>query len=152
MACCLTAPSHYPVLLKYGRPVAKCDPWIHWATQGPTIDGPFGDQWRFCRKYFRMKLDITIPEISCVHLYLCLNKTRTSIGSFWLFLIDFMVWADCWLTDHPELRRTTQPSPMGGPWGKPGFCIFHSTDYQNQYWAIIYIVQWFPTKYNQVPS
>ena len=33
------------VLLKYGRPVAKCDPWIHQATQGPTIDGPFGDQW-----------------------------------------------------------------------------------------------------------
>ena len=33
------------VLLKYGRPVAKCDPWIHRATQGPTIDGPFGDQW-----------------------------------------------------------------------------------------------------------
>ena len=33
------------VLLKYGHPVAKCDPWIHRATQGPTMDGPFGDQW-----------------------------------------------------------------------------------------------------------
>ena len=33
-----------PVLLKYGRPVAKCDPWIHRASQGPTIDGLFGDQ------------------------------------------------------------------------------------------------------------
>ena len=31
--------------MKYGRPVAKCDPWIQWATQGPTMDGPFGDQW-----------------------------------------------------------------------------------------------------------
>ena len=33
------------VLLKYGRPVAKYDPSFHRATQGPTIDGPFGDQW-----------------------------------------------------------------------------------------------------------
>ena len=35
----------WAVLLKYGRQVAKCDPWIHRATQGPTTDGPFGDQW-----------------------------------------------------------------------------------------------------------
>ena len=35
----------WPVLLKYGRPVAKCNPWIDRATQGPTIDGPFGNQW-----------------------------------------------------------------------------------------------------------
>ena len=33
------------VLLKYGRPVAKWDPWIHRANKGPTIDGPFGDRW-----------------------------------------------------------------------------------------------------------
>ena len=33
------------VLLKYGRPVAKYDPSFHRATQGPTIDGPFGYQW-----------------------------------------------------------------------------------------------------------
>ena len=33
------------VLLKYGRPVANCDPWIQRATKGPTMDGPFGDQW-----------------------------------------------------------------------------------------------------------
>ena len=25
--------------------VAKCDPWIQRATQDPTMDGPFGDQW-----------------------------------------------------------------------------------------------------------
>ena len=31
------------------------------------------------------------------------------------------------LTDHPELRRTTQPSIMGGPLGDPGFCFFRST-------------------------
>ena len=35
----------WPVLLKYGRPVAKCYPWIHRAIQGPTIDCLFGDQW-----------------------------------------------------------------------------------------------------------
>ena len=31
------------------------------------------------------------------------------------------------LTDHPELRGTTQPSIMGGPLGDPGFCFFRST-------------------------
>ena len=31
------------------------------------------------------------------------------------------------MTDHPELRRTTQPSIMGGPLGDPGFCFFRST-------------------------
>ena len=32
------------MLLKYGRPVAKRDTYIHGVTQGPTIDGPFCDQ------------------------------------------------------------------------------------------------------------
>ena len=32
------------------------------------------------------------------------------------------------LTDHPQLRRTTQPSIMGGPLGDPRFCFFRSTD------------------------
>ena len=31
------------------------------------------------------------------------------------------------LKNHPELRWTTQPSTMCGPWDDPGFCIFHST-------------------------
>ena len=31
------------------------------------------------------------------------------------------------LTDPPELRRTTQPSIMGGLSGDPGFCFFRST-------------------------
>ena len=38
-----------------------------------------------------------------------------------------MLWADYWLTDQPELRRTTQPSTMGGPLCDPGFCILCST-------------------------
>ena len=36
---------YWEMLLKYGRPIAKCDPWIYRATQGPTMDIPFGDQW-----------------------------------------------------------------------------------------------------------
>ena len=36
---------HWAVLLKYGCPVAKRNPCIHGATQGPTVDGPFGDQY-----------------------------------------------------------------------------------------------------------
>ena len=71
--------------------------------------------------------DSTDSLISCVRLHSCLGKTRTSIGSFWPFLIDFMVWADYWSTDHPELRRATQPSTTGGPLDEPGFCIFRST-------------------------
>ena len=57
-------------------------------------------------------------------------------------LIDFILWADHWLTDHPELRRTTQPSTIGGPLCDPGFCIFRSTDtavrrnFQTIYWYI----------------
>ena len=45
------------VLLKYGRPVAKCDPWIQRATEGPTMDGPLGDQWIIyvLQKIFRKK-------------------------------------------------------------------------------------------------
>ena len=31
------------------------------------------------------------------------------------------------MTDHSELRRTTQPSIMGGLLGDPGFCFFRST-------------------------
>ena len=81
---------------------------------------------RFC-KIFPNETGHMIPQLSYVRLYLCLNKTRTSIRSFWPFLIDFLVWADYWLTDHPELRGTTQPSTMGGPLGEPGFCIFRST-------------------------
>ena len=37
-----------------------------------------------------------------------------------------MVSADYWLVDYPELRRTIQPSTIGGPLGEPGFCIFCS--------------------------
>ena len=38
-----------------------------------------------------------------------------------------MLWADYWLTDHPELIRTTQPSTMNGQLCDLGFCIFRST-------------------------
>ena len=68
-------------------------------------------------KIFRNETGHTIPQTSCVRLYLCLNKSRTSTGSFWPFLFDFMVLADYWLTDHPELRRTTQPS-TADTWGR----------------------------------
>ena len=49
----------FTVLLKHGRPVAKCDPWIQQATQDPTMDGPFGDQWILCvlQKNFGRKVD-----------------------------------------------------------------------------------------------
>ena len=44
--------------------------------------------------------------------------------------------ADYWLADYPELRRTTQPSTIGGPLGEPRFCIFCSTAMVLVYWPI----------------
>ena len=82
------------------------------------------------QKIFRSETGYTVPPMHWYHMSVCtcvLSKRHTPIGSFWLILIDFMVWADYWLTDHPELRRTTQASTMGGPLGEPGFCIFRST-------------------------
>ena len=58
-------------------------------------------------------------------------KPKQNMDVDWLiwtiFLIDFMVWADYWLTDHPELRRTIQPSTMGG--------IFRSTVHEDNWGA-----------------
>ena len=49
------------MLLKRGRPGAKCDPWLRWATQGLTMDGPVrlatNDFFSFCIKHFTMKAD-----------------------------------------------------------------------------------------------
>ena len=58
---------------------------------------------------------------------LCLSKMRTPCGLFWPFLVGCMVSSDYWLVDYPELRRTTQPSTIGGPLSEPGFCIFCNT-------------------------
>ena len=54
-----------PVLLKYVHPVAKCDPWIQRATEGPTMDGPFVDQWIIyvLQKIFRKKSGQTPPQM-----------------------------------------------------------------------------------------
>ena len=45
--------------------VAKCDPWIHRATQGPTIDGPFSDRWilQVLPKMFWNESGQTIPQM-----------------------------------------------------------------------------------------
>ena len=75
--------------------------------------------WRYC------SLELN-HRYGC--LYLCLNK---NVDSDWLiltdYLIDFMVSVDYWLTDHPELRWTTQPSITGGPLDDPRFCFIRST-------------------------
>ena len=64
----------------------------------------------------------------CTIIFYCMKmqiKDNIKKYLYQLFLIDFMVSADHWLMDHPELRWTTQPSTIGGPY--PGFRIFHST-------------------------
>ena len=56
-------------------------------------------------------------------------EIRSILVHFEHFFIGCMVSADYWLADYPELRRTTQPSTIGGPLGEPRFCIFCSTVY-----------------------
>ena len=85
-----------PVLLKYGRLVAKCDPWIHRATQGPTIDHKMvrlatNGFFRFCRKCFRMKVDKRFHRCTDIKCLLCLSKMGTLFGPFW----PFFYWLHC---------------------------------------------------------
>ena len=74
-------------------------------TQGPTIDGPFGNQWilKVLQKIFRNETGHMVPQISCVHCTFDWIKSGR--------------------------RQATQPSTMGTPLGEPGFCIFRSTGY-----------------------
>ena len=66
------------------------------------------------------------------HGYVCLYfvwiKREYRLAHFNQFFNWFHV-LSILLTDHPELRRTTQPSIMGGPLGDPGFPFFRSTEY-----------------------
>ena len=86
---------------------------------------------RFCRKSFGMKVERRFRRCTDIKCPLCLIKMGIPFGPFWPFLIGCMVSADYWLTDYPELRRTTQPSTIGSPLGEPGFCIFGSTAWWN---------------------
>ena len=58
----------WPVLLKRGRPGAKCDLWILWATQGLTMYGPVllatNKFFRFCKKkIFQNESGQTFPQM-----------------------------------------------------------------------------------------
>ena len=152
------------VPLKYGRSVAKCDPWIQRATQGPTMDGPFGDQWIIyvLQKIFRKKSGQTTPQMHWYQIHGLAQDCRISIAnaleilqsctkpSVCLFGVvwtkreyrlahfdQFFNWfhgLSILLTDHPKPRRTTQPSIMGGPFGDPGFFFFRGTAYGHSNW------------------
>ena len=71
------------VLLKYGRPVTNCDPWIQRATQGPTMDGPFSDQWILyvLQKIFRMKGGQTTPQMHWYHIHGLAQDCSISIAN-----------------------------------------------------------------------
>ena len=43
--------------------------------------------------------------------------------------MDFMLWADYWLTDQPELRRTTQPWTINHGWSVVQPRILHFTQH-----------------------
>ena len=101
------------MLLKYGRPVAKCDPWIQRATQGPTVDGPFGDQWI-----------LYSPQMHWYRIHGLAQDCSISIAN----ALEILQSCTKPSTDHPELRQTTQQSLMVGLLGDPGFCFFRSTD------------------------
>ena len=102
------------MLLKYGRPVTKCDPWIHRATQGPTTDGPFGDQlilW-VLQKIFQNETGHKIHWYICVSVCTCASAKHgfrvTHFGHFIWFhalsrlLIDGPTTTE---TDHPTINH-----------------------------------------------
>ena len=64
------------------------------------------------------------------HRYVCLYivwiKREYQLAHFYQFFNWFHV-LSILLMDQTELRRTTQPSIMGGPLGDPGFRFFRST-------------------------
>ena len=60
-----------------------------------------------------MKVERRFRRCTDIKCPLFLIKMGIPFGPFWPFLIGCMVSADYWLTDCPELRRTTQPSTIG---------------------------------------
>ena len=88
-------------LLKYGHPVANCDPWIQRATQGSPLDGPFGDPWILyvLQKKFRKKSGQTTPQMYWYHIHGSAQDCSISIAntleipqfctkpSVWLFVL-----------------------------------------------------------------
>ena len=119
---------------------------------------PTNEFFVFCKKKFARKLDRQLrryhihglaqdcsfsianaPEIlqSCTKPSVCLCTCVWVKREYRLARFDqFFNWfygLSILLTDHPELRRTTQPSIMGGPLGDPGFCFFSSTVLFNHY-------------------
>ena len=139
-----------PVLLKRGRTVAKCDLWIHWATQGLAMDGPFDDQWvlqvlpkRSESKGTDDSTGALIPYVRVANIAVTVKNLIVffnGLGHFyytsWEGMIKTFTIDSCclrikfrgqyseikisvefdWfhgpsrLTNHPELRWTTQPS------------------------------------------
>ena len=119
---------------------------------------PTNEFFVFCKKNFARKVDRQLrryhihglaqdcsfsianaPEIlqSCTKPSVCLCTCVWIKREYRLARFDqFFNWfygLSILLTDHPELRRTTQPSIMGGPLGDPGFCFFSSTVLFNHY-------------------
>ena len=114
-------------LLKYGRQMRPMNPpgdprsYHRWSVWRPMDSLGFAEnvsEWKWTD-------DSTNALISNVHC--ALVKRGPRLVHFDHFLIGCMVSADYWLADYPELRRSTQPSTIGCPLGKPGFCIFCST-------------------------
>ena len=99
--------------------------------QGPTMDGPFSDQWIH---YHRNKSGQRTPQIHWYHIHSLAQDYSISIANTPEILQS---WTNHWYIclylclnknmDHPELRWTTQLSITGGPSGEPGFCFFCST-------------------------
>ena len=142
------------MLLKYGRPVAKCDPWIQRATHGWSVGRPMNS---LCfakniseEKWTDNSADAlkSYPWFSTRLQYLhCLRTGNTTVlhetigmsvcTCVWIkrdyrlaHFDQFFNWfhgPSILLTDHPKLRRKTQSSIMSGPLGDPGFCLFRST-------------------------
>ena len=104
--CCnMVAWSPNPTHESTGWP--KVPPWmVHLAT----------NEFLVLQKIFRNESGHKFPPMHWYHVSggTCVKvKGTIRLAHSDQFLINFMVWADYWLTDHPELGQTTQASTMG---------------------------------------
>ena len=102
--------------------------------------------------------DSTDALISNVHD--ALVKCGPRLVHFDHFFIGCVASADYWFADYPELKRTTQPSTIGGPLGESGFCStagvtaalhFAMDIFQNGWWDLAFFLAAFK-KFRDSPT
>ena len=143
------------VLQLSGHPVAKCNLWNDRATQILPNTGPTGnpripfakvhvvpddaamlDVWLSNYAYFFQYFYVGPPKICVEHPTYTINwvvlwvtqDSSLAAALILVILTDFMVSADPWLMDDPELMQTTKQQPWVVRWTTQDFGIVCSTE------------------------